>query len=701
METLNQQQQIAVHHVEGPLLILAGAGSGKTRIVTYRIAHLLQLGIPSSEILAVTFTNKAADEMRNRILQLTSQTILTCTFHSLCARILRESITALGYSRNFVIYDEEDSEKVLKECLTLLHIKEEKGEIKSFRLQISQAKNALIEPHQLDEEENILQEIYDLYQKKMKEYQALDFDDLLFLTVKLFQQSSEILEQYQKRWSFILIDEYQDTNVAQYTMIKLLARQHKNVFAVGDPDQSIYSWRGANIHNILNFEQDFPGAKVIPLEQNYRSRSNILEAANALIRHNLSRYEKNLWSDRGQGQKIGLYIAENDHSEAEFVIKQLDKLHREKNLSLRDCVIFYRTNFQSRIFEDHLLKERLPYIIVGGLSFYQRREIKDMLAWLRIVLSGTDFLAFARTVNLPRRGLGDSALEKLRDFAQTMRVNIYDACVLIIEKRAEFKLSNKQVEGLKEYIQIISALREMAGQKHPLHEIITETLERSRYLEYLRNDPESYAERRENIEELVSKAAEWEEEVEHPSLAVFLEELTLKSSADDQDPSGEHVRMMTLHNGKGMEFTAVFLVGMEEELFPHINAMENSEALEEERRLCYVGMTRAKEYLFLTSSRFRYLWGIPRRMRPSRFLNEIPESYLQSYHPVLPIPVANNQQEEAHEPGDTVFHKDFGTGIVQKSYRTSLGLTYDVFFPQANTTRSLVAKFARLTAVDK
>lgn len=706
METLNPQQKIAACHVEGPLLVLAGAGSGKTRIVTYRIAHLLQLGVPSTEILAVTFTNKAADEMRHRILHLTHQSILTCTFHSLCARILRESISALGYSRDFAIYDEEDSEKVLKECFAALNIKEEKGELKNFRVRISQAKNALIEPHQLGKEEKILQDVYELYQKKLKEYHALDFDDLLFLTVKLFQQTPDILEKYQKRWTFILIDEYQDTNAAQYMITKLLARQHHNVFAVGDPDQSIYSWRGANIHNILNFEQDFPGAKVIPLEQNYRSRSNILEAANALIQHNTSRYEKNLWSDRGEGQKIGFYIAESDRAEADFVIKQLDRLHREQNLSLSDCVIFYRTNFQSRIFEDYLLKEGIPYVIIGGLSFYQRREIKDILAWLRIILAGTDFLAFIRTINLPKRGLGETTLEKLRDVAAAAQMNIVDTCVQIAEGKVPFKLSQRQSEGLKEYVHIIITLREMLKQARPIHEIIVEVLERTRYVEYLRNDPESYEERRENIEELVSKAVEWEEEVEHPSLATFLEELTLKSSADDQDPSGQHVRMMTLHHGKGLEFTCVFLVGMEEELFPHINAMENQETLEEERRLCYVGITRAKEYLFLTASRFRYLWGMPRMMRASRFLKEIPESFLQPYHRTseqrgMDTLSSEAQEERIYESGDTVFHKDFGTGIVQKSYRTSLGLTYDVFFPQANLTRSLVAKFARLTPIEQ
>jgi DNA helicase II / ATP-dependent DNA helicase PcrA len=692
METLNPQQQVAAHHVEGPLLVLAGAGSGKTRIVTYRVAHLLQLGVPAQEILALTFTNKAAEEMRHRILGLTHKSVLTCTFHSLCAKILRESITALGYVRDFAIYDEEDSEKILKECFSSLNIKEEKGKLRSVRSQISQAKNALITPDQLSKDDRELQEIYALYQNKLKESQALDFDDLLFQTVLLFREHADLLKKYQDRWSFILIDEYQDTNEAQYTLVQLLAREHKNVFAVGDPDQSIYSWRGANIHNILNFEKDFPGAITIPLEQNYRSRSNILEAANALIRHNKSRYEKNLWSDKGEGQKIGLYIAENDHAEADFVIKQLYLLHRDKGVPLSDCVIFYRTNFQSRIFEDHLLKEKVPYTIIGGLSFYQRREIRDCLAWLRIVLSGTDFLAFARTINLPKRGLGETTLERLREAAKQERATILDTCMHIAAGSLTFKLSMRQLEGIKEYVHIISTLREMLKQGQKLHTLIVEALERSRYLEYLREDPETYEERRGNIEELISKAAEWEDSIEHPTLAVFLEELTLKSSADEREPSQDCVKMMTLHHGKGLEFTGVFLVGMEEELFPHASALESAEALEEERRLCYVGMTRSKDYLFLTASRYRYLWGMPRMMRPSRFLSEIPQEFFHAYH-------LNTSQEEEDplELGASVHHKDFGIGIVQRVYKTSLGLTYDVFFPKTHITRSLVAKFAKLT----
>jgi len=668
-EHLNPQQQVAVNHVEGPLLVLAGAGSGKTRIVTYRVAHLLDLGVPASEILAVTFTNKAAAEMRERIYQLTHKNPLTCTFHSLCARILRESIHALGYTRDFVIFDEDDSEKVLKECLTSLNIKDEKGMLKSIKLQISAAKNDLVSSDQISKDDELVAQVYKLYQAKLKEYNALDFDDLLYLTVYLFRTFPEILQTYQKRWSFILIDEYQDTNAAQYHIAKLLAGLHNNVFAVGDPDQSIYSWRGAKIHNILNFERDFPGAKVIPLEQNYRSKSNILAAANALIKHNASRYEKNLWSDRGIGEKIGLFIAENERAEADFVIKQIQRLHEDHDIPLKECVIFYRTNFQSRAFEDTLLRVRTPYVIVGGLSFYQRREIKDILALLRVVLGGSDFLSFSRTINLPKRGMGEAALEKLRSAASENGLDIFSGCEAIVERKINCKLSQKQMDGLKEYTTTVLALREMNKQNRPLHEILSEAIDRLRYFDYLKEDPETFEERRGNMEELISKAAEWQEEVKHPSLSAFLEELSLKSSADEKETYQDSVRLMTLHNGKGLEFTVVFLVGMEEDLFPHVNARESQEALEEERRLCYVGMTRAKDCLYLTAAKNRFLWGSARSMRPSRFLKEIPEEYLQPYHFAvssqrLSDELVYEEDQQPFEIDETVFHKDFGAGIV-------------------------------------
>lgn len=700
--SLNPEQQFAVEHIDGPMLVLAGAGSGKTRIVIHRILHLLDIGVPASEILAVTFTNKAAEEMKSRILQRAETIVLTSTFHSLCARILRESIQHLGFTPHFVILDEEDSEKTVKECLSAVGIKDEKSLLKSIRSQISNAKNHLLEPESYVEENPPFFEIYSLYQKRLKEYNALDFDDLLFLTVKLFQKHPDVLSMYQKRWNFILIDEYQDTNAAQYTIMKLLSAVHHNVFAVGDPDQSIYSWRGANVQNILNFEKDYPGAKVVTLEQNYRSHNNILKAANALIKENTSRYEKNLWSAKGDGEKIGLFIAENETQEAQFVVQKILDLQEKQNISLKNCAIFYRTNFQSRTFEDALLREQVPYVIIGGLSFYQRKEVKDVLALLRMVLGGSDFLAFTRMINTPKRGFGEVALTKLKELSAANGLDIFSTCSKIVERQLYAKISVKHMEGLREYVSMINALREMIKANKPLDEILSSAIERSRYLDYLREDPDSYEERKENIQELVSKASEWQQEAHFPEISSFLEELTLKSASSSDREQQDCVRLMTLHNGKGLEFSLVFLVGMEEDLLPHINVKDNDDSIEEERRLCYVGITRAKEHLFLTASRYRILWGTGRSMRTSRFLSEIPSEYMQ----LLKKGTSYTAEPEAHydetvfQPGETVFHKDFGAGIVHKVYQTSLGLTYDVFFPKTNTTRTLVAKYAKLIALN-
>ena len=695
---LNEEQKKASEHVEGPLLVLAGAGSGKTRIVTQRILHLLEIGVPASEILAVTFTNKAAEEMKHRVLQLAKAHVLTCTFHSLCARILRESISPLGYTSDFLILDEEDAEKSLKQCLESLGIKEDKSLLKTTRGQISQAKNNLLMPENLSQEDAGIREIYSCYQNKLKQYNALDFDDLLFLTVKLFRDFPEVLSLYQERWRFILIDEYQDTNKAQYLLIKLLSKTHHNVFAVGDPDQSIYSWRGANIQNILNFEKDYEGAQIVRLEQNYRSCNTILEAANALIKYNENRYEKNLWSQRESGEKIGLFIAENERQEADFVARQIKHFHTRKGLEFHECSIFYRTNFQSRTFEDALLREQIPYMVVGGLSFYQRREIKDILALLRMISSNSDFIAFSRTVNIPRRGLGSTAIEKIQEMAHKEGIELFTLCQKIVERKADIKLSSKQIQGLSEYVHCILALREMHKAKRSLQEILLSAIERSRYLSFLQEDAETYAEKKENVEELAAKAAEWEQESQNPSLTAFLEELTLKSSAENPDKVQDAVRLMTLHNGKGLEFPLVFLVGMEEDLFPHINSKDSLEKTEEERRLCYVGVTRAKDHLFLTAAKARFLWGSSRTMRPSRFLKEIPSKFLQ----VLSLQGKMTSSTEYSEdltfaPGDSVFHKDFGLGIVHKTYQTSLGLTYDVFFPKSQIVRTLAAKYAKLT----
>ncbi len=611
-------------------MVLAGAGSGKTRIVTFRIAHLIQSGIPPNNILAVTFTNKAAGEMQERIHDLTKGSYLdsyptVCTFHSLGCRILRESIHHLGFQPNFTIYDAEDSAKLLRGCLQSLGVKKEVAQQKVYRGLISKAKDLLQGPHDIDVKEQphdvqkALPELYKLYQERLYDANAVDFDDLLFLTVRLFQEHEDVLEHYQSSWPFLLIDEYQDTNYVQYLMARLIAQKSGNIFAVGDPDQSIYSWRGANIRNILDFEKDYPGAKIVRLEQNYRSKETILHAANALISHNFSRYEKNLWSNRGVGEKIVLYVGENERDEASFVIEELLRLNTMHKIPLHEMTVFYRTNFQSRQFEDSLLRNRVPYIIVGGISFYQRKEIKDVLAFLHMVHSDKDFIAFSRTLNTPKRGIGDTTLEKIRGEAPS---SLLDFC---LNPTGNFRLTAKQKHNLNEYATLIQGLREVQ-KSASLQDLVIETIKRSHYYDYLREDKETYEDRRENVGELVAKAVEWDD------LTGFLEELSLKSSLDTADTRGDKLNLMTLHNGKGLEFSVIFLVGMEEDLCPHANARASHDAIEEERRLCYVGMTRAKERLYLTAAETRFLWGSFRTMRPSRFLREIPSKYMEKIH---------------------------------------------------------------------
>ena len=583
--------------------------------------------------------------------------------------------------------------------------KDEKGLLKSVRIAISNAKNDLLKPSDLGRDFNartdqILKDVFIAYQEKLKEYNALDFDDLLYLTVKLFRESKETLEHYQKRWSFVLIDEYQDTNAAQYFMTKLLVGERNNIFVVGDPDQSIYSWRGANINNILDFEKDYENAQVITLEQNYRSTANILDAANGLIQHNETRYEKKLWSDLGAGEKIGVYIAENEKEEALFVVEELLRKTREEHIPLKECVIFYRTNSQSRAFEDALLRYRVPYVIYGGLSFYQRREIKDILALLRMVVSDSDYLAFARTINLPKRGIGKTTLVKLRDAAFENALPIMTFGRKLLEREtAALKLTKRVEEGMADYLRTIDLLKGMLQAGKPLEEIVQGAIEFSGYDRVLKEDPESYDDRKGNLEALINKAAEWSREQENPTLILFLEELSLKSSLDDS-PAHDSVRLMTLHNGKGLEFTLTFIVGMEEDLFPHINSKDSIESLEEERRLCYVGMTRAKRSLYLTASTYRFMWGISKVMCPSRFLKEIPTHFLSPINDEIEEE-DDWREEEGFRVGALVFHKDFGKGVVRKSYNTSMGLTYDVEFVESHTTRTLVGKYAKFkTCVD-
>lgn len=722
-ESLNPAQCEAVDTLSGPLLVLAGAGSGKTRVVTCRIVNLISHGVDPSAILGLTFTNKAAGEMKERVSKMCHSMVLVCTFHSLGARILRESIHMFDYKRDFTIYDENDVEKLIKVCLEEFQ-GNQKLDAKRMLQLISAAKNGMQGPEEINEAkldllDKAFPEIYQRYQAKLKEFNAVDFDDLLYLPVKLFAQHKEMLEHYQNRWSHLLIDEFQDTNAAQYALVRYLAARHSNVCVVGDPDQSIYSWRGANVSNILGFKKDYPQAKVISLQQNYRSRTNILEASNELIRNNFSRYEKDLWSDRGPGEKIKHFTADTEKSEAAFVAERIREFYDDKNVALSEMAVFYRTNAQSRALEDRLLMHHIPYVIVGGISFYQRREIKDILAFLRMVQSGMDYVSFVRTINIPKRGLGEATVDKIRIAASQEQRSILGYCTELVHGTGlqhPVRLSAKQRESLKQYVDILHALKEIS-KACSLKELVKAAIERTGYLVHLEEEKETYIERKENLNALISKAMEWEQSMEEPSLAGFLEELSLKSSLDEAQGVQDRVHLMTIHNSKGLEFDLVFLVGMEEDLFPHANSRDSEAAQEEERRLCYVGMTRAKEYLYLCDVRQRFLWGTTRSQRPSRFLAEVPEKYIErirpSYYAKLQVTTRRARETEnvIEEPfsdeleavpmqtlvaGDAVFHNDFGIGVVRDAYQGSVGLTYKVFFTNDGRERSLVARMVNL-----
>ncbi|MFA5249998.1 MAG: UvrD-helicase domain-containing protein [Parachlamydiales bacterium] len=713
---LNPAQKKAVEHGEGPLLVLAGAGSGKTRVVTERILHLLSLGLSTEEILAVTFTNRAAKEMQERVRQRAPESPLICTFHSLGAKILRESIHHLGYLNNFLIYDEEDSLKLIKNALKKLSLDEKLA--KELRSKISGFKNSLASPEFLKElekqnQKHLFETLFGLYQNQLKENNALDFDDLIYLPVQLFQEHQNLRQEYQNRFSFLLIDEYQDTNQAQYLLAKNLASSRRNIFAVGDPDQSIYSWRGACYQNILNFEKDFPGAKTIALEQNYRSTNLILKAANALILNNEKRFHKNLFSDLGQGEKIGLFFADSDQDEASFVVEKIQALCQSQSLDAFG--VFYRTNAQSRLFEDLLLAAKIPYRIYGGVSFYQRKEIKDISAYLKLLVSENDALAFERTVNLPRRGLGKATLNKLIGSAEKNQKPVLTFLQQLIEKELDPKdpsllFSSKQKAAFRQYLELIFTFRQKMAAA-PLADLIRELVQASGYLNHLKEDPPSFEERKENLDELISKAAEYQENCPQASLAQFLDEIALLSPLENTAEPGPEgcLKLMSLHSSKGLEFTTVFITGLEEGLLPHLNAQEDASALEEERRLFYVGITRAKKKLFLSLAAFRRLFGHLHFSPPSRFLQEIPEACLEKLScfgseksSFKIIPAKNLAQETftdegPFQVGDKVFHRTFGKGQILKAASSSFGPTYEVLFENESSSRTLAAKYAHLS----
>lgn len=646
---LNPPQQKAVTATEGPLLILAGAGSGKTRALTYRVAHLIkEKKVNPRSILAITFTNKAADEMRERIEALiskdTSQGMWISTFHSACVKILRSTIEKLGYKRNFVIYDDDDQETLINHCLKDLNLDPKRYSPKSVAATISNAKNELIDPDTFAGQaqtyfERIVSEVYHLYQERLFKNNALDFDDLIMVTVNIFELYPDILESYQDRFRYILIDEYQDTNHAQFRLVSLLASKHRNLCVVGDDDQSIYQFRGANIRNILEFEQDYPDAKVIKLEQNYRSTQAILDAANEVIKNNRGRKPKTLWTANDTGQGPIWYQAEDEHDEASYVATQIELLCRrstragKSNKAYKDFAVFYRTNAQSRVFEEVFLSYKLPYKIVGGVKFYERMEIKDILAYLRVLQNPAEGVSLKRIINVPKRGIGKTTADRIDAFCVQNNLSFYEALTKVGEVPS---LSESAQEKVKEFLGLIGIFSK--GKNKKLHELVEEILDKTGYLQLLKQEGTIEAQSRiENIEEFVAACREFEMEsaegampASRHGLEEFLERVALITDIDTYEEEENAVTLMTLHNAKGLEFPVVFMVGMEEGLFPHIRSMTNQAELEEERRLCYVGLTRAQEALYLTSAWSRSLYGGSNYTTHSRFLREIPPELLES-----------------------------------------------------------------------
>ena len=642
-DTLNPMQKEAVLHTEGPLLILAGAGSGKTRVLTHRIAYLIEeKEVNPWNILAITFTNKAAGEMRERVDSLVgfgAESIWVSTFHSTCVRILRRYIEHLGYTTSFSIYDSDDQKTLMKQVFKTLDIDTKQYKERSVLGIISSAKDKLISPEEFllnagqDFRQKKVGEIYREYQNQLKKNNALDFDDLIVKTVELFQNNSQILDYYQERFRYIKVDEYQDTNTAQFKLISLLASKYGNLCVVGDDDQSIYRFRGADIENILSFEQTFPGARVIKLEQNYRSTQNILDAANGVIRHNRGRKEKSLWTANGTGDEILFKQFDDARDEADYIARQI----RDSEFSYQDQAVLYRTNAQSRLLEERCIFYNVPYRLVGGVNFYQRKEIKDILAYLKTVANGVDDLSVLRIINVPKRGIGATSMGRVTMFASEHGMSLYSA---LREARMVPGLG-KAVEKIGRFISQMECFRAMAqSEEYSIQDLIEAILEETGYEEELKAEGEIEAETRmENIQELINKAAAYEEDSQHPSLDEFLEQVALVADIDNVDSSEDRVTLMTLHSAKGLEFPKVYLAGMEDGLFPGMMAVSSDDRtdMEEERRLCYVGITRAKKELVITAARKRMTHGETRYCKPSRFVEEIPAGLLKEerLEPVL------------------------------------------------------------------
>jgi DNA helicase II / ATP-dependent DNA helicase PcrA len=703
---LNPAQREAVLHTEGPVLVVAGAGSGKTRVLTRRIAHLLgAVGVKPPEILAITFTNKAAGEMRERVGDLVgppARAAWVMTFHSACGRILRREAQRLGYRSNFTIYDQADQIRLVKRCLEELERDPKRFTPRGIHSQISNAKNTLVGPDDYTERvasfyDQTVAEVYDLYQKRLFASNAVDFDDMLFLTVDVLERFPEAREKWQEAFRYVLVDEYQDTNHAQYRLLQLLAEKHRNVFAVGDPDQSIYGFRGADIRNVLEFEHDFPGSYSIALEQNYRSTQHILDAANGIISHNRERKEKNLWSELGDGDPVRVIEVEDEHAEARYVAAEIALLV-EEGFSGSEVAVFYRTNAQSRVLEDVLVRQGIAYQVIGGPRFYERAEIKDLVAYLQVLDNPYDAVSLLRIANRPRRGIGDTSLARLQTWADQREISLWEAT-------AEAEMAGVGAapqKALKAFRGAIESLMS-AAMELEVPELIEEVLARSGYMESLEAERTIEAQgRMENLQELVSVAREWREQAQDTTLSAFLQEISLYSDQDAIRGDTSLVTLMTLHNAKGLEFRVVYLIGMEEGIFPHSRSIEE-QGIEEERRLCYVGMTRAEERLTLLHASSRMLYGGRNHNLPSRFLDELPDSHVErerlrpaswsGYGAPRQSQITPREDVPALATGDSVRHSTLGEGVV---VRIEPGGLVTVRFADDGSERKLVLEYAPL-----
>lgn len=730
-DSLNDMQRQAVFQTEGPVLILAGAGSGKTRVLTHRIAYLIEeKGVNPWNIMAITFTNKAASEMRERVDNLVgfgSESIWVSTFHSTCVRFLRRYIDRLGYDTNFSIYDTDDQKSVMKEVCKKLDIDTKVYKERNLLSAISKAKNEMILPDEFEANAGgdygmkKVAEVYKEYQKKLKSNNALDFDDLLVKAVELLENNPDVLDYYQERFRYIMVDEYQDTNTVQFKFISLLARKYRNLCVVGDDDQSIYKFRGANIRNIWDFEKVYQEATVIKLEQNYRSTQNILDAANSVIRNNSQRKEKSLWTDNGTGERIDFQQFDSAHEEAEYITYDIAKRVREGVSQYNNCAILYRTNAQSRIFEEKFVASNIPYKIVGGVNFYARKEIKDILAYLKTIDNGKDEIAVKRIINVPKRGIGAASLGKVDNYAEEQGISFYDA----LKKAEEVPGLGRAAAKIQPFVTMIQAYRSKLPYMK-LTDIVEELIEETGYVKELEAEGTEEAEARiENIDELINKITDYEDGEENPTLAGFLEEVALVADIDNLEMGNNYVVLMTMHSAKGLEFPNVYLAGMEDGVFPSYMTITSDDKMEieEERRLCYVGITRAMEKLHITCAKMRMVRGETQYNKMSRFVKEIPvelferqpqkekfvpeekaSAYQQAKVAFRTKPVATKQftvtkaESLDYNVGDTVQHKTFGEGVVMDI--TEGGRDYEVTVEFGKVgVKKMFASFAKLQRV--